>query len=315
MQMHVAHESPGTERGQPDDGRLIAESWRVPECFGVVFDRHAAAIHGYIARRLGRDAADDLVGETFLVAFARRSGYDPDQPSARPWLYGIATRLVSRHPLCGTSAGRRLRLPDRVVHALVEQDGTRGKQHDKDDRHYHQHEFEQDSPEDHGDNRERHYGRSDGLDILRSRLQCEHFCPHGCRTSGQLRPGLRAAAQARDDRCRQAGPKNGQVPLVTCGDLVVSIEPSRSSSAEWSLVAGPISHIGPAPSPHPERESRGGGSRRRPRETRPDEAATTGLAKIGMGDTFVDVHHIPPLIQARTVAIAGPMGQHRPSWL
>jgi Sigma-70 region 2 len=96
MQMHVVHGSPGTERGQPDDGWLIAESWRVPERFGVVFDRHAAAIHGYIARRLGRDAADDLVGETFLVAFGRRGGYDPDQPSARPWLYGIATRLVSR---------------------------------------------------------------------------------------------------------------------------------------------------------------------------------------------------------------------------
>jgi RNA polymerase sigma factor (sigma-70 family) len=96
MQMHVVHESPGSERGQPDDGWLIAESWQVPERFGVVFDRHAAAIHGYIARRLGRDAADDLVGETFLVAFGRRGGYDPDQPSARPWLYGIATRLVSR---------------------------------------------------------------------------------------------------------------------------------------------------------------------------------------------------------------------------
>jgi len=61
-----------------------------------VFDRHAAAIHGYIARRLGRDAADDLVAETFLVAFRQRGRYDPDQPSARPWLYGIATRLVSR---------------------------------------------------------------------------------------------------------------------------------------------------------------------------------------------------------------------------
>jgi len=94
--MRVAREPPGTERGQPDDGRLIAESCRVPERFGAVFDRHAAAIHGYIARRLGRDAADDLVAETFLVAFRRRGGYDPDQPSARPWLYGIATRLVSR---------------------------------------------------------------------------------------------------------------------------------------------------------------------------------------------------------------------------
>ena len=54
----VASESPGAERGQPDDAGLIAESCRAPERFGVVFDRHAAAIHGYIARRLGRDAAD-----------------------------------------------------------------------------------------------------------------------------------------------------------------------------------------------------------------------------------------------------------------
>ena len=64
--------------------------------FGAVFDRHATAIHGYIARRLGRDAADDLVAETFLVAFRQRGRYDPGQASARPWLYGIATRLISR---------------------------------------------------------------------------------------------------------------------------------------------------------------------------------------------------------------------------
>jgi RNA polymerase sigma-70 factor (ECF subfamily) len=93
----TACESSGTQRGQPDDDAgLIAESRRVPERFGAVFDRHAAAIHGYIARRLGRDAADDLVAETFLVAFRQRGGYDPGQPSARPWLYGIATRLISR---------------------------------------------------------------------------------------------------------------------------------------------------------------------------------------------------------------------------
>jgi RNA polymerase sigma-70 factor (ECF subfamily) len=93
----VARESPAIQPGQPDDDAgLIAESCRVPERFGTVFDRHAATIHGYVARRLGRDAADDLVAETFLVAFRQRGGYDPGQPSARPWLYGIATRLISR---------------------------------------------------------------------------------------------------------------------------------------------------------------------------------------------------------------------------
>ena len=73
----AARESSGTQRGQPDDDAgLIAESCRVPERFGAVFDRHAASIHGYIARRLGRDAADDLVAEVFLVAFRQRGGYD-----------------------------------------------------------------------------------------------------------------------------------------------------------------------------------------------------------------------------------------------
>ena len=81
----------------PDDAALIAESCRVPDRFGAVFDRHAVAIHGYIARRLGPDAADDLVAEAFLVAFRKRADYDVGQPSARPWLYGIATRLISRH--------------------------------------------------------------------------------------------------------------------------------------------------------------------------------------------------------------------------
>jgi DNA-directed RNA polymerase specialized sigma24 family protein len=93
----VAQERLRAEREQPDDARLIAESGDAPERFGAVFDRHAPAIHGYIARRLGRDAADDLVAETFLVAFSRRDRYDRNQPSARPWLYGIATRLISRH--------------------------------------------------------------------------------------------------------------------------------------------------------------------------------------------------------------------------
>jgi DNA-directed RNA polymerase specialized sigma24 family protein len=87
-----------------DDAALIAESCRVPDRFGAVFDRHAIAIHGYIARRLGPDAADDLVAEAFLVAFRKRADYDLRQPSARPWLYGIATRL---RPVAAASCQRR----------------------------------------------------------------------------------------------------------------------------------------------------------------------------------------------------------------
>jgi RNA polymerase sigma-70 factor (ECF subfamily) len=86
-----------SDLGRADDGALITRSLGAPEYFGVLFDRHAPVIHRYIARRLGPDAADDLVAETFLVAFRRRGRYDEARPDARPWLYGIATRLIGRH--------------------------------------------------------------------------------------------------------------------------------------------------------------------------------------------------------------------------
>jgi RNA polymerase sigma factor (sigma-70 family) len=84
------------ERDQADDATLVALSRRSPECFAALFDRHAPAIYAYVARRLGADAADDLVAETFLVAFQRRKSYDPANAGARPWLYGIATNLIRR---------------------------------------------------------------------------------------------------------------------------------------------------------------------------------------------------------------------------
>ena len=65
--------------------------------FRGAFRPACAAIGRYIARRLGPDAADDLVAETFLVAFRRRGHYDLAHGDARPWLYGIATRLIGRH--------------------------------------------------------------------------------------------------------------------------------------------------------------------------------------------------------------------------
>jgi RNA polymerase sigma factor (sigma-70 family) len=85
--------------GQPDadgDAALIARSVTDPECFGVLFERHAPAIFRYVTRRLGPDAAQDLVAETFLTAFGQRHHYDSGRQDARPWLYGIATNLIGR---------------------------------------------------------------------------------------------------------------------------------------------------------------------------------------------------------------------------
>ncbi|MFB9499391.1 RNA polymerase sigma factor [Saccharothrix mutabilis subsp. capreolus] len=63
----------------------------------MLFDEHAGSLHAYLARRVGAQAADDLVSETFLVALQRRHTYDPARAGARPWLFGIASNLLRRH--------------------------------------------------------------------------------------------------------------------------------------------------------------------------------------------------------------------------
>ena len=80
-----------------DDAQQVELSLREPECFGAVFDRYFTEIHGYVARRLGRDAADDVAAETFLTAFRSRRRFDASRGTVRAWLYGIATNHMSTY--------------------------------------------------------------------------------------------------------------------------------------------------------------------------------------------------------------------------
>ncbi|TDE59734.1 RNA polymerase sigma factor [Nonomuraea mesophila] len=89
--------TPPEEMVEADDADLIRRSIDDPEQFAGLFDRYVEQIHRYVARRLGVQAADDVVAETFLTAFRCRAAYDHAQPLARPWLYGIATNLIARH--------------------------------------------------------------------------------------------------------------------------------------------------------------------------------------------------------------------------
>jgi RNA polymerase sigma-70 factor (ECF subfamily) len=81
---------------EPSDTELIARSVTDPEVFAGLFDRHAVSVHRYLGRRVG-DLADDLLSETFLIAFRRRSSYRPEHVEVRPWLIGIATNVVHGH--------------------------------------------------------------------------------------------------------------------------------------------------------------------------------------------------------------------------
>jgi RNA polymerase sigma factor (sigma-70 family) len=93
------------------DAELIADARRSPERFAAVFDRHYRRIYAYAARRLGRDLAEDVASETFLVAFSRIAGYDTSRQDAAPWLYGIASNLIARH---GRAESRRYRAMAKV---------------------------------------------------------------------------------------------------------------------------------------------------------------------------------------------------------
>ncbi|MEV7430098.1 RNA polymerase sigma factor [Nocardioides sp. NPDC092400] len=79
------------------DSEIVRSSIDDPPAFAAIFDRHAAAIHRFAARRTDPTVADDVLSQTFLVAFERRRHFDLARESAVPWLYGIATRVLHRH--------------------------------------------------------------------------------------------------------------------------------------------------------------------------------------------------------------------------
>lgn len=79
-----------------DDLTVIRRSESDPERFAVLVRRHGPAVGRYVTRRIGQERAEDVVAETFLVAFRKRAGYQDQGRDCLPWLYGIATRLMHR---------------------------------------------------------------------------------------------------------------------------------------------------------------------------------------------------------------------------
>jgi RNA polymerase sigma-70 factor (ECF subfamily) len=78
--------------------------------FDHLYRRHVGEIAAYALRRASRETAEDVVAETFLVAW-RRLDRVPEQPL--PWLYAVARRTLANHRRSATrreSLTRRLQL-------------------------------------------------------------------------------------------------------------------------------------------------------------------------------------------------------------
>jgi RNA polymerase sigma factor (sigma-70 family) len=94
------------------DAEAIARSLRRPAAFEAVFERHFAVLFRYLRRRVGADAAEDLVAETFTRAFAARASFDASYADARPWLFGIATNVLRAYLRSRTGMAPAAREPD-----------------------------------------------------------------------------------------------------------------------------------------------------------------------------------------------------------
>jgi RNA polymerase sigma factor (sigma-70 family) len=80
------------------DAELIGRSLAGdPDAFMEVICRHEVAIGAYLERRVGREAAEDLLGDVWAAAFASRRTYDGSFSGARPWLYTVALNRVRRY--------------------------------------------------------------------------------------------------------------------------------------------------------------------------------------------------------------------------
>lgn len=79
----------GTHRPKPDPARTAAVA--------RLYDDHAAAIHRYASRRVGRELAPDVVGDVFAIAIDRYEQFDPERGSGSAWLFGIANNVLRRH--------------------------------------------------------------------------------------------------------------------------------------------------------------------------------------------------------------------------
>ncbi|WP_326595053.1 RNA polymerase sigma factor [Streptomyces brevispora] len=64
--------------------------------FTPLVEKYSPALHGYFARRVP-GAADDLLAEAWLQAFAARRTFDASRGSARGWLFGVARNVLAGH--------------------------------------------------------------------------------------------------------------------------------------------------------------------------------------------------------------------------
>ncbi len=110
---------PVTPVGQVEDAVLaVRASGGDAGAFGLLYDRHVAAIHRYVYYRVRDDAeAEDLTSEVFMRALRAMPRYEPRQ-AFLAWLYRIARNAVIDRARRG---GRQVSFEDALEHPTADQ--------------------------------------------------------------------------------------------------------------------------------------------------------------------------------------------------
>jgi RNA polymerase sigma-70 factor (ECF subfamily) len=96
--------------------RTMRDDEEARQQFARLFDAHRHAVLGYALRRCGEPAdAADVLAETFLVAWRRLNEVPAGEHDERPWLLGVARRVLANQR---RGAARRSRLSERLGQEL-----------------------------------------------------------------------------------------------------------------------------------------------------------------------------------------------------
>jgi RNA polymerase sigma factor (sigma-70 family) len=61
------------------------------EAFGIFYRRHQGSLMAFLMRHArDLDVAQDLVAESFAIAYSKATRFDPERGDGRRWLFGIA---------------------------------------------------------------------------------------------------------------------------------------------------------------------------------------------------------------------------------
>lgn len=87
-----------TPERQADADRLARARAGDEAALAELYERHVDALWSFVFYRVGRDPAlcEDVVQDTFLLAFERGESFDPARGSFTAWLFGLSRNLIRK---------------------------------------------------------------------------------------------------------------------------------------------------------------------------------------------------------------------------